>query len=59
MKSNTNISLTPDEIEIIRRALRMAEADHKRNDFGTLVKVTSDLRSKISNAMLDKVAEVV
>lgn len=48
------MDLTNREVNVIRDALRMAEERHKRNDFPALVLEVQDLRSKISNAMIDQ-----
>jgi len=48
------LDLTNREVNVIRDALRMAEERHKRNDFPALVLEVQDLRSKISNAMIDQ-----
>lgn len=48
------MDLTTREVNVIRDALRMAEASHKRNDFPALVLEVQTLRSKISNAMIDQ-----
>lgn len=55
--SNDNLllDLTPKEVEIIRGALRTEQERHKRNDFKSLEIIVCDLRTKISNAILDKV----
>jgi hypothetical protein len=48
-----NLELTLREIEIIRSALRQQEEQHKRNDFKHLMVEATELRSKISDIMLD------
>lgn len=48
-----NLLLTEREVEVIRQALRKAEETHKRNDFKALVLEVQDLRSKVSDALLD------
>lgn len=48
------LELNEREIEVIRQALRKAEEAHKRNDFKALVLETSDLRSKINDAMISQ-----
>lgn len=57
--ADTNLSLTPREVEVIRMALRALEDVHKRNGFRTLVMETSDLRSKVADAMLDNAKAIV
>lgn len=52
------LDLTASEVEIIRQALRAQEEAHKRNDFKTLVLQVQELRSKISNAILDTQKEL-
>ena len=47
------LDLTASDVEIIRRALRDQEEAHKRNDFKILQERVADLRSKISDAILD------
>lgn len=46
------LELNEREIQVIRDALRMAEASHKRNDFKALVLEAQDLRSKINDAII-------
>lgn len=53
MTDNLLIDLTPNELEIVRQALRFQEEAHKRNDFKVLVNAVQELRSKISNAMIE------
>lgn len=48
------LELTARELEVVRQALRGAEEAHKRADFKALVIETSNLRSKISSAMIDQ-----
>ena len=53
MNDNLLLDLTPREVEVIRMALRQAQDGHKRNGFKVLELEVADLRSKISNALLD------
>ena len=53
MSDNLLLDLTAREVEVIRMALRSEEDKHKRNDFKALVVEVQDLRSKISDAILD------
>jgi len=53
MSDNLLLDLTPREVEVVRMALRQAQEGHKRNGFFTLELEIADLRSKISNALLD------
>ena len=53
MNDNLLLDLTPREVEVIRMALRANEENHKRNGFSILVIEVSQLRSKISDALLD------
>jgi hypothetical protein len=53
MNENLLLDLTPRQVEIIRQALRLQEAQHQRNDFKTLVSEVQDLRSYIGNAIID------
>ena len=55
MPANTNLllDLTPREVEVIRSALRQQEEQHRRNDFKVLRGECEELRSKISDAILD------
>lgn len=53
MTDNLLLDLTAHELEIVRQALRLQEETHKRNDFKVLVIAVQELRSKISNAMID------
>jgi hypothetical protein len=51
--TNLLLDLTPSEVEVIRQALRAQEETHKRNDFKALVLQVQELRSKISDAILE------
>jgi hypothetical protein len=53
MNENLLLDLTPREVEVIRMALRANEENHKKNGFSILVIEVSQLRGKISNALLD------
>jgi len=53
MNENLLLDLTPREVEVIRMALRANEENHKKNGFSILVIEVSQLRSKISDALLD------
>ena len=53
MNDNLLLDLTPRQVEVIRQALRLQEYQHERNDFKTLVSEVQDLRSYISNALID------
>ena len=46
------LELSEREIQVIKDALRMAEASHKRNDFKALVIEAQDLRSKVNDAII-------
>jgi len=48
-----NLDLTDREMDVVRMALRQQEEIHKRNGFEHLTKEVADLRSKISNYLLD------
>jgi hypothetical protein len=48
------VELTPREVDVIRMALRSAQDRHKRDGFEVLVIEADNLRSKISNAVIDK-----
>lgn len=50
---NLLLDLTQREIEVIRMALRSEEDKHKRNDFKALTLEVQELRSKISDALID------
>ena len=50
--ADTNLTLTPREVEVVRMALRAQEEIHKRNGFPVLVLEVSDLRSKIADSLL-------
>lgn len=47
------LELTAREVEIIRQALRAQEALHKRNNFEVLVIECQELRSYISDVILE------
>jgi hypothetical protein len=53
MNENLLLDLTPREVEVIRMALRANEENHKKNGFSILVIEVSQLRGKISDALLD------
>lgn len=53
MKDNLLLDLKPEEVELIRSALRLQEEDHKRNGFTTLQRNVQVLRSLITDAILD------
>ena len=53
MNENLLLDLTPREVEVIRMALRASEENHKKNGFSILVIEVSQLRGKISDALLD------
>jgi hypothetical protein len=54
MNENLLLDLTPRDVEVIRMALRAQEETHKRDGFPVLVIEVSMLRSKISDALLDR-----
>ena len=53
MKDNLLLDLKPEQVELIRSALRLQEEDHKRNGFTTLQRNVQELRSFITDAILD------
>lgn len=53
------LELTDREVEVIRLALRQAQDAHKRNDFKALVLEVEELRSKISDFVLDNARSMV
>ena len=54
MSENLLLDLTPRDVEVIRMALRAQQENHKRDGFPVLVIEVSMLRSKISDALLDR-----
>jgi hypothetical protein len=50
---NLLLDLTPRQVEIVRQALRLQEEAHKRNGFKVLEIEAQELRSHISNAVID------
>lgn len=56
--ANLLLDLTASEVEIIRQALRAQEEAHKRNDFKALVLQVQELRSKISDAIIESHKEL-
>ena len=58
MKDNLLLDLRPDEVELIRSALRLQEEDYKRNGFTNLQRNVQVLRSLISSAILDNPKEL-
>ena len=53
------IDLTDKECEQVRMALRDSEERHKKNGFGALAEMNSNLRNKIVDAILDFKRELV
>jgi hypothetical protein len=53
------LDLTDREVEVIRSALRQQEEQHRRNDFKTLMVEVADLRSKVSDFVLDNSRSMV
>ena len=53
MGDNLLLDLTPRQVEIVRQALRLQEEAHKRNGFKVLEIEAQELRSHISNAVID------
>jgi len=53
MSENLLLDLTPRQVEIVRQALRLQEEAHKRNGFKVLEIEAQELRSHISNAVID------
>lgn len=58
MSTNLLLDLTPEQVELIRSALRLQEEDHKRNGFTTLQSNVQELRSLINDAILDNEREL-
>lgn len=58
MSDNLLLDLKPDEVELIRSALRLQEEDHKRNGFTTLQRNVQELRSLINDAVIDNAKEL-
>ncbi len=58
MSDNLLLDLKPDEVELIRSALRLQEEDHKRNGFTTLQRNVQVLRSLINDAVIDNAKEL-
>lgn len=58
MSDNLLLDLTPDQVDLIRSALRMKEEGHKRNGFTTLQRDVQELRSFINDAILDNAREL-
>ena len=53
MNDNILLDLTPRQVEVIRHALRLQEETHKRNDFKVLEVEAQELRSHISDVIID------
>lgn len=49
---------TKHEVEVIRRALYLQQEAHKRNGFTVLELQVAELRSKISDAILQDISEL-
>ena len=58
MSDNLLLDLTPEQVELIRSALRLQEEDHKRNGFTTLQRKVQELRSLINDAIIDNTREL-
>jgi hypothetical protein len=58
VSDNLLLDLKPEEVELIRSALRLQEEDHKRNGFTTLQRNVQELRSLINDAILDNTREL-
>lgn len=58
MSDNLLLDLNPEQVELIRSALRLQEEDHKRNGFTTLQRNVQELRSLINDAILDNAREL-
>jgi hypothetical protein len=53
MSENLLLDLTPRQVEIVRQALRLQEETHKRNGFKVLEIEAQELRSHVSDAVID------
>jgi len=53
-----HVELTLREVDVIRMALRSAQDRHKRYGFEVLVIEADNLRSKISNAVIDNKSSI-
>jgi hypothetical protein len=53
MSENLLLDLTPRQVEIVRQALRLQEEAHKRNGFKVLEIEAQELRSHVSDAVID------
>jgi hypothetical protein len=53
MSDNLLLDLTPRQVEIVRQALRLQEETHKRHGFKVLEIEAQELRSHISDAVID------
>jgi hypothetical protein len=58
VSDNLLLDLNPEQVELIRSALRLQEEDHKRNGFTTLQRNVQELRSLINDAILDNAREL-
>ena len=58
MSDNLLLDLNPEQVELIRSALRLQEEDHKRNGFTTLQRNVQVLRSLINDAVIDNAKEL-
>jgi hypothetical protein len=58
VSDNLLLDLKPEEVELIRSALRLQEEDYKRNGFTNLQRNVQVLRSLISSAVIDNVKEL-
>ena len=54
-----SLDLTDREIEVIRLALRQKQEDHRKGGFFNLAIECAELRSKISDYVLDKIKSKV
>jgi hypothetical protein len=58
VSDNLLLDLNPDQVELIRSALRLQEESHKRNGFTTLQRNVQELRSLINDAIIDNTREL-
>jgi hypothetical protein len=54
-----NLDLTDRDLEVIRLALRQKQEDHRKGGFFNLAIECAELRSKISDYVLDKIKSKV
>jgi hypothetical protein len=59
VSADTNISLTPAEISMVRQSLRAEEERMIRQGYGALAKLAAQTRDKIADEVIDNARSMV